>query len=191
MLLLTSALFTLLYTLYPPTRIIEGSPQQQAGQNVSQHRAASILDAFNKTEYVRKEMYGIRREKYKQMRSEPVVRPRLSDYAGEYGVQGQQYAIDIAPSGEVSGYDLQGSSMPRRFRLLGAQLSSGLLTGTKVYEGGPSVPFEGLFIEVFETDGTSPANIIDRSRMFALGVAGVHVEIGGVSSNKLLYVLQR
>src|SRR5689334_16123110 len=136
-------------------------------------------------------MYGITREKYKQIHSEVLVRTRLSDYAGLFKVQDLHYAICISPNEEVSGYDTEkGSNLQRRFRLLGTHLSGGLLTGTKVYDDGLTAPFEGLFIQVSEADGTSPAKLTHKSSQFALGVLGVHSEIDRENVNRLLYVFQ-
>src|SRR5262245_22114514 len=51
-----------------------------------QSRVQVIAAAFTKRKYVVRETHGARREKYKDVRSEPTVRPNIGDYAGVYAV---------------------------------------------------------------------------------------------------------
>src|SRR5262245_50049835 len=60
----------------------------------SQMRAQELATAFNKQKHVVKEKYGIRREKYKDVRSEPAVK-RIADYSGVYEVSDLGFVINI------------------------------------------------------------------------------------------------
>jgi hypothetical protein len=44
-------------------------------ESYTQKRTQEIVASFNKQKYVVKEKYGVRREKYKRVRSEPVISP--------------------------------------------------------------------------------------------------------------------
>ena len=55
-----------------------------------------------------KEKHGVRREKYKEVRSEPALRQDVRDYSGTYEVPdlGYRLTIQVASDGrmEASGY---------------------------------------------------------------------------------------
>jgi len=50
----------------------------------SQTRAQTLAAVFNKHKQAVKEKYGVRMEKYKDVRSEPLVRQNIADYSGVY-----------------------------------------------------------------------------------------------------------
>ena len=159
----------------------------------AQKRSEEILASFNKRKHKVVEMFGIRRERYKEIRSEPAVRRDLRDYAGTYEVPGLGYTLQIitGSSGKVAvtGYEPRagGAREVRRFRLEELRLDGALLSGTKVYENGARERFEGVFINMTDVEGVSPTQIEHRATTFGLGVTGVRVEKDGVTTDKIFY----
>ena len=154
-------------------------------------RSREILASFNKTKHEVREKFGVRKEKYKDIHSEPVIRPAVQDYAGSYRVPDLGYTIDIARTGAgvmVTGSEPQGDSPSlRRFHLEGATLDGALLVGTKVYEDGERTQFEGLFINMTDTEGTSPTEVTHRETTFGLGVVGLQINPREQYRDKLFY----
>src|SRR6266545_5497498 len=60
-----------------------------------QSRTQAIVASFNKSKHAVKEKYGVRVEKYKEVRSEPVIKRNLSDYSGSYEVAGMGFTLDL------------------------------------------------------------------------------------------------
>ena len=52
----------------------------------SQTKAREIAAAFTKNKHAVKEKFGVRMEKYKDVRSEPAVKSNVSEYSGVYEV---------------------------------------------------------------------------------------------------------
>ena len=165
--------------------------QAHTQELASSERSREILASFNKTKHEAREKFGVRREKYKQIHSEPVTRQSLADYAGNYKVLDLGYTLEIARDDagvSVAGFDApEDSHSLRRFRLENAHLEGALLTGTKVYDDGVRTPFEGLFINMTDTEGTSPTQVTHTATTFGLGVVGVHVKAGNVTADKMFY----
>jgi hypothetical protein len=168
----------------------------QSGSSEShEERTREILASFNKTKHEAREKFGVRKEKYKQIHSEAVVRPALLDYVGVYKVPDWGYTIQIARiDGDVTviGSEPQdGSHAQRRFRLADVSLSGALLAGTKVYEDGEKATFEGVFINMTDTEGVSPNEVSHRATTFGLGVVGGRVNTSGVERDKLFYQFEQ
>src|SRR5215469_14580844 len=79
----------------------------------TEKRTQEIVASFNKRKNAVKEKGGIRREKYKEVRGEPVVKQNVSDYSGTYEVtdMGCVINIQVARDGKVeaSGYEPKSS----------------------------------------------------------------------------------
>ena len=159
----------------------------------SEQRSREILASFNKSKHAVKEKHGVRIEKYKEIRSEPVLRQDARAYSGTYEVLdlGYRLTIQVASDGsvEANGYEpaLKGSQQGRRFTLKGAKIQGALLTATKVYEDGAAEKFEGLFIK--RTDFNSPTDV--GVSAFGLGVVGQQVDVGGLTLDRLFYQLKQ
>ena len=152
-------------------------------------RSREILALFNKTKHEVREKFGVRREKYKQIHSEAVVRRALTDYVGNYEVPDLGYTIQITASAAVTGSESQGDSHAvRHFHLEDANLEGALLTGTKVYADGERARFEGIFINMTDTEGVSPTEINHQATTFGLGVIE-QVRVGSINSDKVFYQL--
>jgi hypothetical protein len=56
-----------------------------------------------------------------------------------------------------------------KFALRDARISGALLTGSKVYENGSTVPFEALFTNRTVSQGKNANEITSRETLFGLG----------------------
>jgi hypothetical protein len=160
------------------------SSQQQS----SQTRAVEIAASFNKHKSAVKEKNGVRIEKYKDVRSEAVVKPNISEYSGVYEVSDLGFAISIQVGSDgrivANGHDAQS----RSFRLGHASIESGLLTGTKVYSDGAAEKFEGVFMTRTERSSPTAAGVTT----FGLGVIlSTPFEQSGNTYERLFYQFKR
>ena len=159
----------------------------------TQKRTQEIVAAFNKAKYAVKEKYGVRKEKYKKVVSEPVTKQNIRDYSGVYEASDFGYLINIqvGSNGDVKAIGSEPANgdtrQTRSFRLEGAKIVGAMLTGTKVYDVGPTEKFEGVFIN--RTDFNSPTD--NGVTVFGLGVVRNPVEFAGVTFDKLFYQLKR
>src|SRR5688572_15055929 len=170
-------------------------PQQPArSQSAAQARTRAIVASFNKSKRGVKEKYGIRVEKYKEVRSEPAIKANVRDYAGAYEVQGMGFTLDLRvdTNGNIaaSGYEPvdADATVMRRFTLRNARIDGALFTATKVYASGAAEPFEGVFIN--RTSFESPS---DRGvTTFGLGVIGPSMRVvGGVYIDRFFFERKR
>jgi hypothetical protein len=161
-------------------------------QSDAQRRAQEIAASFNKQKRKVKEKFGFREEKYKEVRSEPVIRRNIRDYSGVYEVPDLGYTMNLQVGSdgtvEASGFEpaTGGTRQARRFRLENGKAEGALLTGTKVYEDGATEKFEGVFMN--RTVFSSPTD--KGVSVFGLGVVGNPVEFAGVTFDKLFYELK-
>ncbi len=164
-----------------------------AQESNSQARTQEIIASFSKTKYEAKEKFGIRKERYKEMRSEPVVKKDINGYSGLYEVPGLGYTLQIKVMGngkiEASGYEFKDNDTAnvRKFVLKDTKLEGALLTAIKVYDDNSTEKFEGVFINLIDIEGKSPNQIERRSITFGLGVTGVQTEKDGLKFDKLFY----
>jgi hypothetical protein len=174
-------------TLFP--LVAASSPQGPVGGT----RVNAIVASFNKNKHVVKQKRGVRTEKYKEVRSEPVVRPNPQDYSGLYEVPDMGFAVrlrvDRGGNVEGTGYEPTGQdlSLRRTFTLTNGKIDGALITATQVYANGTRERFEGAFMN--RTSFDSPT---DRGTTeFGLGVTGRDVGVPGLTINQLFFRLQR
>ena len=166
---------------------------QQPGVAAAESRTRAIVASFNKSKHVVKEKRGVRKEKYLDVRSVPVVKQNPADYSGEYeeAELGFSLRLRVDRDGKVegTGYEpLNGDSgVSRSFRLRDGQIRGALITATKVYANGASEPLEGVFINktVFE----SPTD--KGVTAFGLGVVGKGFQLGGLNIDRIFYQLKQ
>ena len=160
-----------------------------------QKRTADLLAAFNKRKHKVKEKYGIRKELYVEIKSEPAVRKDPREYSGRYEVsdQGDSLNLQVASDGAVNASGLESinysTQATRTFSLRDARIEGILLTGTKVYVDGATEKFEGFFINRTDLQGVSPQQIEHRNTAFGLGVireSSTPAE-NGFASQRLFY----
>lgn len=157
-----------------------------AQQISAQTRAQELAAAFNKHKHVTKEKYGVRIEKYKDVRSEPAVKQNIADYSGAYEVSDLGYVLNIQ-AGRDGTVQAVGNDRGRTFRLENARIDGALLTASKVYQDGATEKFEGVFLN--RTDRNSPT--APGVTLFGLGVVlNTPVEIDGNTYEKLFYGLK-
>ena len=159
-------------------------------QSDARQRARELAASFSKSKHVVKERRGVRVEKFKEVRSEPVFKQNAADYSGEYEAD-SEYPLSIrveAGGGvEASGYE-PAPQGPRRFTLRGARLAGALLTATKVYDDGSTEKFEAVFIN--RTERNRPDD--PGSTEFGLGVAYDPPKVEeGYTMGRLFYRLKR
>jgi hypothetical protein len=156
----------------------------------SQARAQAIAQAFNKQKHVIKAKLGVTREKFKDVRNEPVVRQNAADYAGSYEMEDLGFAINLQVGSDgriqANGYE-QGEQQTRSFKLENAKIEGALLTATKVYQDGATEKFEGAFLNRTVRDAPAAAAVTT----FGLGVVfAAPVEINGNTYDRLFYQLK-
>lgn len=162
-------------------------------QSEVQRRTQEIVASFNKQKYAMKEKNGVRKEKYKRVVSEPVVKEHIRDYSGVYEVYDLGFVINIqiGSDGTVKAFGSEpangSTAQSRSFRLEGANITGAMLTGTKVYADGASGKFEGVFIN--RTAFESPTD--NGVTAFGLGVVGNKVDVAGVNLENLFYQLKQ
>lgn len=152
-------------------------------------RAQVIAASFNKSKHVAKEKRGVRKEKYLDVLSVPVLRVDPASYSGAYEVAdfGFSLQLTVASNGTVQGtgsetLDLD-SGVRRSFTLRNARVDGALLTGAKVFANGDQERFEGVFID--RTVRESPAD--KGVTEFGLGVIGKPVHLAGLTIEKFFY----
>ena len=136
------------FWLVPVTAI----SQESNTQRNTQSRTQEIVAAFNKQKHEVVEVYGVKKEKYKRVVSEPAIRQNISDYSGVYEVSEMGYLINIQVGSDgnvkaTGSEPAKGDTHQRRsFRLEDARITRAMLTATKVYDDGATEKFEGVFI---------------------------------------------
>src|SRR5689334_14424269 len=155
----------------------------------SQSRAQQIAAAFTRSKHVVAEKRGVRKEKYKDVRSEPVVKQDVTEYAGVYQVVdlGDVIRLRIGSDGriEADGHDADRAS--RTFTLENAKIQGAVLTAMKVYRDGATEPFEGVFMTRTERESPTDPGITT----FGLGVIlATPREFAGNTYERLFYQLR-
>jgi hypothetical protein len=135
-------------------------------------RTADLLAKLDKTKYKKKDKGNFSMEVYVDVRNEAVVRQDRSEYSGTYQADGYRLELTVDSSGNASGsgfdsmIDRSGQS---NFTLRGARVEGALLTATKVYSSGESVPFEAVFATRTTKAGTNPEVVKTTVNQSGLG----------------------
>jgi hypothetical protein len=165
------------------------SAQRAVPSASAQTRTRAIAASFSKSKHVVKQKHGVRVEKYKEVRSEPLVKANPQEYSGNYEVPdmgfGLQLRVDGNGSVEGTGYEPAGPdlSVRRRFTLRNGRIEGALLTATQVYANGTQDRLEGVFLNRSAFD--SPTD--KGTTVFGLGVVGKEIGIAGNTINKFFY----
>lgn len=169
------------------------SQQTLASSSATQTKTRAIVASFNKSKHVVKEKYGVRREKYKEVRSEAAIKANPQSYSGTYEVPDLGFVLHLRvdKNGHVEAIGEEpvggGAGVMRRFTLRNAKVKGALLTGTKVYATGSSEQFEGAFIDRTSFDSPTAEGVTK----FGLGVVGRAMEVSGVTLDKFFFELRR
>jgi len=163
------------------------SAQATASTGDSQSKARAIAASFSKFKSVSKERHGIRKEKYRKIESEPVIKTNPADYSGIYEVPDMAFALNLSVdrNGAVTGtgYEPLTESVRRTFTLRNGRIQGALLTATKVYADGKSEKLEGAFMNRVSSDSPNDTGV----SVFGFGTIGKPVEISGLTINKFFY----
>ena len=164
---------------------------QQPGVAVTESRTQAIVASFNKSKHVVKEKHGVRKEKYLDVRSEPVVKQNPADYSGEYEDSGLGFSLRLRvdPDGKVegTGYEpLNDAGVSRSYRLSDGRIRGALITAKKVYVDGSSEPLEGVFINKTRFESPTDKGVT----AFGLGVIGKGFNVGGQNIDRIFYQLK-
>ena len=161
------------------------APQQSAGQSRAQQMAA----AFTKQKHVVAEKHGVRKEKYKDVRCEPVVKQDITQYSGVYRVAdlGDMIDLRIGSDGTIQADGHDSDQPSRTFVLENGKIEGAVLTATKVYRDGATERFEGVFMT--RTERHSP--IDPGITTSGLGVVlATPREFAGITYERLFYQLK-
>ena len=150
---------------------IFAAPAAARQSGAAAERARELAARMSKKKHQVKEKYGVRVEKFKEIRSEPAVRSDPREYGGSYEAEGGfRLRLSVGAGGGVEGEgtdgSFDGSRRARNFRLRDARVEGALLTGTKVFDDGSSEKLEGVFIN--KTDRVRPDD--PGTTVFGLGV---------------------
>ena len=107
-------------------------------------RAQTLAGEFSKFKNETRTKKGVSVTKYKEVVSEAWL-ANAASYAGTYftdDIVRLEVRIDARGQATGSGRDHNG-----RFDLRGLEISGGLITGTKAYEGGRTDKFEGVLLK--------------------------------------------
>ena len=163
------------------------SAQATASTGDSQSKARAIAASFSKFKSVSKERHGIRKEKYRTIESEPVVKTNPADYSGIYEVPDMAFALNLSVdrngAATGTGYEPLTESVRRTFTLRNGRIRGALLTATKVYADGKSVKLEGAFMNRSTYQSPTDKGVT----VFGFGTMGRAVNIGGLIIDKFFY----
>ena len=158
-----------------------------AQQYSTQSRAQEVAAAFTKQKHVVREKRGLRIEKYKDVRSEPLVKQDVTQYSGVYEVDfGDVIELRVGSDGRVAASGHDSDQPDRTFVLENAKIEGAVLTATKVYREGARERFEGVFMT--RTERNSPTD--PGTTTTGLGVVlGTPRYFEGNTYDKLFYQL--
>ena len=168
------------------------SSQTLASASDAQTKTQAIVASFNKFKHVTKERHGIRKEKYKKIQSEPVVKANPEDYSGTYEIPDMGFAmhlrVDHSGTVEGDGYEplMQDPAVRRTFTLKNGKIEGALLTAMKVYGSGQTEKLESVFLN--RTSFESPTD--KGFTTFGLGTVGGPTEVSGLTLDRLFYELR-
>lgn len=162
------------------------APQQSS----SQSRAQQVAAAFSKHKHLVAEKHGVRKEKFKDVRSEPILKQDITEYSGVYQVIDLGDVIDlrIRSDGTIlaDGHDSDPPS--RTFVLENGKIAGAVLTAIKVYRDGQTERFEGAFMTRTERNSPTDPGITTSG----LGVVlATPREFAGITYEKLFYQLKQ
>jgi len=162
--------------------------QIQAQSPAASARTSELAAMFTKHKQVVKQKRGVTREKFKDVRSEPVIRSNPASYSGIYNSDfGFMVRLTVQPDGRVGGSGREPVSgapgVARTFVLRDARVDGALLTGTIVYSDNRSRKLEGVFMNRTSRDSPSdPGNTV-----FGLGVITPPTQVDGLTVERLFY----
>jgi len=140
----------------------------------TEQKTQNLIAALGKTKHKKKEKKNVSFELYIDIKSEPVVKNKVQDYAGVYESMQVGYRIELRVSAdgkiEGNGYDSDfNTSQKQNFTLKDARIEGALLTATKVFAKGETKKLEAVFNNRTVTEGKNPNEINSRETKYGLG----------------------
>jgi hypothetical protein len=169
--------------------VVNVGSQQVSSQTSVRSRAQEIADAFSKQKHVLKAKYGVR-EKFKDVRTELIVKQNAAEYAGTYEMEDLGYAINlqVGSDGRIQVTGSEQGEHPRTFKLENAKIEGALLTASRVYPTGATEPFEGVFLKRTVRRSANDPGVTT----FGLGIVlATPFEQNGLTYDKLFYQLKQ
>ena len=170
--------------------LLVACPTIAAPQSSGQSRAQQVAAAFTKQKQLVAEKHGVRKEKYKDVRTEPIVKQDITEYSGVYQVADLGDVIDlrVGSDGKIQADGHESNHPSRTFALENGKIEGAVLTATKVYRDGQREPFEGVFMTRTVRNSPTDSGITTSG----LGVMlATPREFSGNTYDKLFYQLQR
>lgn len=160
----------------------------QAQSRSASARTAELAAMFTKHKQVVKHKRGVTREKYKDVRGNPVIRSNPASYSGSYDADfGFTLRLTVQPDGRVDGSGREpitgAANLARTFVLRDARVDGALITGTIVYSDNHSRKLEGIFMD--RTTRESPTD--PGVTVFGLGVLTPPTQVDGLTFERLFY----
>src|SRR5437667_1168834 len=150
-------------------------------------KSDAIAASFSKMKSLSKEKFGVRKEKYLKVQSEPAVLRNPAEYSGKYEVPDLNLGLDLSVKrdGTVTGtgYEPLGDDIVRTFTLRDGKIERAFVTATKVYAGSRTEPFEGAFMNRSTYQSSTDKGVT----VFGFGTMGRAVNIGGLIIDKFFY----
>lgn len=155
-------------------------------QSTGASRAQQIAADFTKHKAAVSVKRGVTREKYKDIRAEPVLAQNVGEYAGRYEVSdhGWWIEIQVGDDGHVRGMGEEAGQPCDTYELKNATIEEALLVATKICRNGTVERLEAAFMN--RTDRVSPTD--SGTTMFGLGVVlAPPREVDGNTWEKVFY----
>jgi hypothetical protein len=168
-----------------------GAPASSAvqAQSSAQSRVSAITEQFNKKKHSKKTRNGISVEKYREVRSEPIVLPNFQSYSGKYVVDGSLLSLDLSVTadGRVTGSGTEQfenqSDIRRTFSIRDGRIEGPLLRAMKVYGNGSTQQIEGVFMKLTSFDSPSAKGVSS----YGLGMVGPFYLAGNVNIDRIFF----
>jgi hypothetical protein len=154
--------------------IVLGLSGGMAAQTAVDQKTRDLVASLDKTKYKKKEKANISIELYVDVKNEAALLGSPSEYSGTYVSEANDFRLDLhaGKDGRATGggYDTLPETGNRvNYLLKEARLQGALLTATKVYDDGRSVPFEAVFVNRTSKAGTRPDVITATETKFGIG----------------------
>ena len=150
-------------------------------------KSEAIAASFSKMKSLTKEKFGVRKEKYIKVQSEPAVLRNPADYSGKYEVPDLKFVLDLSVNREGTvtgtGYEPLGEGIMRTFTLRNGKIERAFLTATKVYADGRTEPFEGAFMNRSTYQSPTDKGVT----VFGFGTMGRAINVDGLTIDKFFY----
>ena len=140
-------------------------------------RTKDLAAALDKTKYKKKDKGLVSVELFLDIRNEPAAKVNAAEYSGVYEADGYRLDLSAATGGSASGTGSDSFADGKgqvNFTLRDGRIEGALLTATKVYDNGDSVPLEAVFVNRTVRAGKTAVDSATKETSF--GVAFIQNE---------------